>query len=221
MKGEPPSLHPRLDAWLEVATRGLCDDAGRRIRSEISDHYESALEAARANGAPTRAAEDTALSTLGDPALAARSFRRTNLTRFQAALVRDHREQPPRGVLILHFAILAAGIAVVSAFPESPAHRRIGLGALALMTVSILLFHHLAPRSYERGSVKGAVMASALAHWLFYAATCVGLPLCTGAETAPYAAAFFGAVLVLLLVLYVPLLAKVRRCDSPQGAQPE
>jgi len=219
MREDPVSIPPRLEAWLEIATHGLCDEARRRIRSEISDHYESALEAATVSGIPTRAAEDSALSTLGDPAEAGRSLRRTNLTRFQAALVRDHRGRPSRGVLVLHLAILASGVGSVVAFAEPWAHPVVGSLALVLMAAATAVMHLVAPRSYERGHVKTAVLASALAHWAFYAAICVGLPFSTGVATSPFAAAFYGVILLLLLALYVPLIGKLRgRGPGPSPA---
>jgi hypothetical protein len=54
-----------LDRWLEQATRHLSRDSARLVRSEIRDHYESALEAAISNGATAKAASESALNSLG------------------------------------------------------------------------------------------------------------------------------------------------------------
>lgn len=209
-----------LDAWLENATQGLSNEARERIRVEISDHYESALEAATARGDSAHAARLSAIRSLGDPAEARRSFRRTNLTRFQEALVRDHRGRPSRGVLMLHLTLLALGLGAVAGFPESATQETVGAVSVGLMVAAIAVIHVLAPRAYGRGRVKTAVMAGAVAHWLLYCALCVGVPRSTGGVTWPYAAAFYTAILAVLLGLYLPLLGKAWRLDSRKSSAP-
>lgn len=209
-----------LEEWLEVATRGLCADARERVRREISDHHRSALEAALEAGASADAARHSALGSLGDAREVGRGLRRTNLTRFQAALVRDHRGRPSAWTLMLHLALLALGIVVFAAFAETVAQRTVGAASLALIVLAIAVMHVVAPRSYRRGKVRTAIMASAVSHWLLYASLCVGLPFCTGGGPGRDVGLFYAAVLALLLALYLPLIGKVRRLDPRPGSMP-
>jgi hypothetical protein len=220
MNDDRTSLPPDVEGWLEVAARDLCDDARERIRREIADHYRSALEAATEAGAPVPAAHLQAMRVLGDPAEVRRGLRRTNLTRFQAALVLEHRGRPSRRVLVLRLALLALGVGFVAAFAPSPAGTAVGVVALGLIVLAIAVMHALAPWAYRRGRIRTAILASAVSQWLFYCALCVGLPYCTGKGPVPYAQVFYAAVLVLLLALFLPLLGKVRRLDADEATLP-
>ncbi len=78
-----------FDCWLREATRRLSKDSAATVRSEIRDHYESALEAARTGCRPASEAERVAIAALGDPAAANREYRRVLLTSFEAGALRE------------------------------------------------------------------------------------------------------------------------------------
>lgn len=74
-------LDPRLEDWLEIATRGLCPDARERIAEEIASHYEDALHGARGDGLAEHAAIASAVGLLGSPRRARRDLKREHLTK--------------------------------------------------------------------------------------------------------------------------------------------
>ena len=78
-----------LDEWLKQATRHLAKDAAGKVRSEISEHFEAALEAALAEGATHEEAEHSALGALGDAKAANRQYRQVLLTSTEARMLRD------------------------------------------------------------------------------------------------------------------------------------
>ncbi|GMW03021.1 MAG: hypothetical protein AMXMBFR84_41570 [Candidatus Hydrogenedentota bacterium] len=97
-----------LEPWLATATRGLCDEACARIRSEVQGHvfeaYESQIEA----GSTPLAAVNATIVSLGDPNQANRKYEKVYLTRREEKVLAKVRNRPtnwPRGVL-LGFAAL-------------------------------------------------------------------------------------------------------------------
>jgi hypothetical protein len=78
-----------LETWLNQATRHLSIDSAAQVRSEIQEHYQSALEAASSSGASAKDADQTAIAALGDAKLANRQYRRVLLTSAEARLLRD------------------------------------------------------------------------------------------------------------------------------------
>jgi hypothetical protein len=85
---EPESGGVRSIAeWLETATRKLTAPAKERIRLELEAHYADGMESHLANGCPEAEAQAAALAELGDPAAAAKRFRREHLTEKEAKRV--------------------------------------------------------------------------------------------------------------------------------------
>ncbi len=78
-----------LDIWLREATRHLSQDSAAKVRSEITGHYESAWEAAMAEGATSDEAGRRALEALGDAKIANRQYRRVLLTSAEARMLRE------------------------------------------------------------------------------------------------------------------------------------
>ena len=70
--------------WLEVATKGICQEGKERIQEEISAHYEDALRDALHQGSPKIQAHFAAMESLGSPRKAGRAFRRSCLTEREA-----------------------------------------------------------------------------------------------------------------------------------------
>jgi len=68
-----------LDHWLKQATRHSSGDSTLQVRTEIQEHYELAREAALERGATAEAAEQEALTALGDAKAANRQYRRVLL----------------------------------------------------------------------------------------------------------------------------------------------
>jgi len=75
-----PRSKSSLDAWLTTATRGLCDEARQRVSAEVTRHVEETALGLQAEGLSADAALEEAVRLLGDPKLARRGFRRTELT---------------------------------------------------------------------------------------------------------------------------------------------
>jgi hypothetical protein len=78
-----------LDNWLTQATRCLAKDAVAQVRTEIREHYESARDAAIANGATPQDAERLAVNALGDARVANCQYRRVLLTSAEARMLRQ------------------------------------------------------------------------------------------------------------------------------------
>jgi hypothetical protein len=78
-----------LENWLKQATCQLSADAANQIRTEIVEHFESALEAAMSSGTSAREAERSALAALGSPKDANRQYRKVLLTRAEARVLRE------------------------------------------------------------------------------------------------------------------------------------
>jgi hypothetical protein len=70
--------------WLEVATKGICQEDKERIEEEISAHYEDVLRDALQQGSPKNEAHLAAMESLGSPRKAGRGFRRSCLTEHEA-----------------------------------------------------------------------------------------------------------------------------------------
>jgi hypothetical protein len=78
-----------LDNWLNQATRHLAKASAAQVRTEILEHYESAREAAVAEGVSADAAATRALTSLGDAKIANRQYREVLLTSSEARMLRD------------------------------------------------------------------------------------------------------------------------------------
>jgi len=78
----------KLDDWLREATRHLARESAATVRREIRDHYESAREAAFADGHSAEEAETIAVNSLGDAKTAKCQYRRVLLTSAEAGMLR-------------------------------------------------------------------------------------------------------------------------------------
>ncbi|QDU68050.1 hypothetical protein [Engelhardtia mirabilis] len=217
MKTDRGALPIELRHWLEQATHGLSDEARQRVGREIEDHFRSALEAASAEGLDPSLARRRALDALGDPAAAARDFRRTNLTRFQSRLLEGHCGRPRWPVLALHLGLVALGVWLTAALsgPEGPS--LVAKVSVVSMAVAAAVIHLVAPWLFDRGRKGLAVLSSGLAQWLLFASLCVGVPRGLDVPPQPLAAWFYAAVLLVLLVLYLPAVSKARHLGPEQA----
>lgn len=80
-----------LEGWLQEATRHLAKDSAALVRSEIREHYESAREAALADGTTAENADRLALAALGDAKTVNGHYRQVLLTSDEARLLGDGR----------------------------------------------------------------------------------------------------------------------------------
>jgi hypothetical protein len=78
-----------LENWLRQATRHLAKDSVAKVRTEIEQHYESARDAALAEGVDADKACKLALDALGDANAANSQYRRVLLTSAEARTLRE------------------------------------------------------------------------------------------------------------------------------------
>jgi hypothetical protein len=79
----------RLESWLSQATRHLSKDSAAQVRIEIGEHYESARDAAIADGATADEADRFALNALGDAQTLNGRYRNVLLTCSEAKMLRE------------------------------------------------------------------------------------------------------------------------------------
>jgi hypothetical protein len=110
-----------LDTWLARATRQLSADSAAQVRAEITQHYESAREAALSSGAAPDEADRTALAALGDAKAANRQYCRVLITRTEARQLRSSGREaqffcasPFRKSLLVVVPVIAAICAAAS-----------------------------------------------------------------------------------------------------------
>jgi hypothetical protein len=77
-----------LEAWLDIATRGLCDAAKERVRAEVAQHFNSTKETFIRDGLDETSAIVNALESLGNANHARKRFNRFYLTAQQFGLIR-------------------------------------------------------------------------------------------------------------------------------------
>ena len=82
-----------LNAWLDIATKGICQEGKERIQGEVSCHYEDALHDSLQQGVTQIQAHIAAMESLGDPRKAAKGFRRSYLTEKEAEWL-EHAKDP-------------------------------------------------------------------------------------------------------------------------------
>ena len=78
-----------LNAWLNIATKGIYQEGKERIRDEISAHYKDALHDALKQGLTKTEAHLAAMESLGDPRKARRGLRKSYLTEREAKWVKE------------------------------------------------------------------------------------------------------------------------------------
>lgn len=104
-----------LDTWLARATRHLSRDSSEQVRAEITQHYDSAREAAISDGVSLAEADGKALAALGDPKSANRQYCRVLITRAEARQLRSSGREakffcatPLRKYLLVAVPVIAA-----------------------------------------------------------------------------------------------------------------
>jgi hypothetical protein len=196
-----------LERWLQVATRGLSDASRARIGDEIAAHVRDAIDSGDS--------PEQAIERLGDATEARRAFRRTNLTRFEENLVKDYRGRPPVWRIVVYGSLLLLGLGVALWGPSGVGQRTLAIGIVMLMLAAFLALAFGVAWLYRRGRERAAVFLGAMSDFVMYAGLIVGGSYVLGDATTGRTA-FFGAIFLTLLVLYVPLLRKLRNEDDPE-----
>lgn len=143
--------------WLAVATEGLCDEAQRRIRAEIMDHYAEVMEGLRAGGVAEDDSRHEALASLGDPRVARRAFRRTYLTTREAEVLKGLRS-PRKNAWIFLLLLILPGFRALQHL-DTPL---VPLTILPGLVVMLICRLHLTPRLLRSGAVRGALILNLL-----------------------------------------------------------
>jgi hypothetical protein len=118
-----------LDDWLKEATRKLARESAATVRREITEHYESAREAAMATGNSAEEADRNAVNSLGDPKTANCLYREVLLTSAEAGLLRQGKMEA-RAVCSrpwLKWSLVAVPVALVEASSVCYFHGKAGL----------------------------------------------------------------------------------------------
>jgi hypothetical protein len=131
-----------LDHWLDVATRGLCDDAKTRVRAEVEAHLAAAYDALIATGHSAELAECATLESLGGAKKARRRYARVHLTKSdERKLARLSR---PTWQGVLAFGLLAAALAfIILGLPGNESGTRKVLQLEAALLFFVAVWHTL------------------------------------------------------------------------------
>jgi hypothetical protein len=161
-----------LDDWLREATRQLARESAATVRREIQDHYESAREAAMADGRSAEEADRIAIDSLGDAKTANCQYRRVLLTHAEAGMLREGKIEA-RAVCSrpwLKWSLVAVPVALVEAASALYFQGRAGLARDLLLSgigmspllAALLLPIYTPARSRFFRSVKWVVMTAAV-----------------------------------------------------------
>ncbi len=83
------SIRSSLDEWLYEATQNLGAGAKRRVRAEVTTHYEALCAESLCNGASTEEATEFAMRQLGDAKTASQHFRAIYFTTIEINTLRN------------------------------------------------------------------------------------------------------------------------------------
>jgi hypothetical protein len=212
MDADPVAIDPRLESWLNTATRGLAPSAISRVRDEIVDHVLDGVESEVSEGEPYDTAVTAVLDSLGDPERVGRSLRRNNLRRWEAEMVGKLAEPLPRWIVALYLLGLPTFVAVTVSFAPLDSSLRVGFFVVGLVAMVAGIGGHvwLARRLARCGWLRAAVASDFLGNWLFYAGLVVGSNLAIGRNTVA-APVVYAVILAILIGLVVHLWPKLRR----------
>ncbi|NKB88546.1 MAG: hypothetical protein GKS06_10025 [Acidobacteria bacterium] len=213
--GERPLLTAQyLDVWLIKATKGLVRESYDRVREEIVDHFNEALDTGVDSGLSPDAAAQRAVDALGPPRAARRQFRRTYLTKTQAGLVRSFAALPDRekpgwirqhSRLVLGIALTLITSIAVLVDPGPGRSQSFGLICVAVMALGAIALS-LAPRVFRSGRERTAVVLGSSAE----AAVWGGYLLAFSQGSSPHSW-LLALLLVVLAVTVAPVLSKLPR----------
>ena len=156
------NAHADVNAWLDIATRGLPRHIKRAVYDELLAHYEDAYQDQQAEGADAAKAHHTALAQLGDAAEISRGLRETHL---------GHRRYGwAVGISIVSMLYLVLGAFMVSIHPLIFSLVGAAFMVFLLRTFRRLVDAHLREPSLEFGLalVQIGLIVAAAVGWLGY-----------------------------------------------------
>ncbi|MBI5092055.1 MAG: hypothetical protein HZB26_06370 [Candidatus Hydrogenedentes bacterium] len=104
-----------FQAWLDEATRDLCDEARARVERELLAHYEDAVRSAIASGATEADAHAEVLARLGDADAARKGYNDAHLTRDEESALKDRLAISGRQFLFQLTALVAVSLNAANA----------------------------------------------------------------------------------------------------------
>lgn len=162
----------RLEIWLGHATRCLAPESAAKIRREISEHYESAKDSALRTGLVEDAADEHAVTVLGDPKIANHQYRHVLLTSTEARLLRNSDREAQmvcastwRRWILVATPVAVLAVAITLRFKGAVAlGRDIFVGGLAMSFVFLVPFLpvYTPLRSRVFRALKWVVLSAAL-----------------------------------------------------------
>ena len=173
-----------LELWLNHATRCLSAESSAQVRSEIHEHYASAVAVSLANGFSDEQAAQSAVASLGDAREANRQYRRVLLTSAEARMLRSSNREARafcarpwlRWLLgILPASALVGSFAFALKDKDATAWSLFaGAAALTMVLFASYLPIYTVARSRIFRAVKWAVLICVMATcyrwpWLFFA----------------------------------------------------
>jgi hypothetical protein len=194
-----------LSAWLQVATKGLCDDAKARIYDEISAHFQDALEQGVRAGLAEDVAGHRAVDSLGSPRNARRAFRRAHLTKSQQATIAQY--SAPRRLVSVGFTLMTLVVLWQSVLIRSrwvAPDRGFRVVAAVGMVIALVALVSLVPRWFRHGNPSIAFLAGATANLTWWSCALIAL---TGTLTS---VTWLFPIFALAPVSYAPLVRKLR-----------
>lgn len=114
---ELPPGSDKLERWLDVATRGLCNDAKARVRAEVEQHFDAAYRFQIFEGEDAIIAAALASAALGDAKRANRRYRRVYLTAAEARRVGRLAGTSVGAIVTIWIATVVCGMLLVGALP--------------------------------------------------------------------------------------------------------
>jgi hypothetical protein len=205
-----------LAGWLEVATDGLEATAKQRIETEIQAHYAEAISDHLAAGDSEDSAGARALTDLGDPRDAARSFRRSHLTESEAKWLRSLRREaslPLYSFQTVRLTLINIFFLVGTVLLAVPGHRSLG-GEMLIYFVGARLIPrllHVRTRAWFRSACVVAVLC-----YLSSIGVCLVLLFAPGKNRL-----FYYITMQCWLWMYcrqaVPIMGKLRNISDPSS----
>jgi hypothetical protein len=212
----PTHCHPQyrhLKPWIDVATRGLSDEAKARISEEVGAHFADAIEAGIQRGLTEEQAAREAVASLGSAWRAHLAFRRTYLTDFQARTLHHLRDDPWTNVLRCALFVFFVGAAVLFLPREDTTVQRIRIALLVVLTLAAVARAVVVPLLFRRARERSAVVAAAVAEFLLWTSFALsGIPTL---ERGYWILPLFG---LLIGIGYLPIALKVHRRPTGPGS---
>jgi hypothetical protein len=108
-------MNPDLKAWLETARKNLSPKARIRVREQILEHYNAALESYLQSGKTLESALALALADLGSAKDAAKKFEQVHLTNKEMTALLKAKTRADMNILLI-FGVLSGVVVLCSSW---------------------------------------------------------------------------------------------------------